>query len=167
MVPSAFNISVGWAIPVDPAILGARLSAYAETDEAINTFKLCARSSQPDAKPISRLPPELVEMVTGMVQDDAFHQHVLNWESHMRCLSCTCDYRDHVDKETLQEAMSKFCCDYEFEDYIMENNLDCDEHVRRVWADLNMVNGDSKDAALFAKGEKVPSSPLKGYHRSY
>ena len=93
---------VFWAVPVRPDLLGARLEAYAATQDIMRTVRLCNRYSN-TASGITRMPAEVLNIIEEHVQGPLREQHEQEWSRVYKCVTGACDAEDHFSTEELLE----------------------------------------------------------------
>lgn len=93
----ANSITVAWAIPVDPFILGARIEAYGQCKAAISTLKLCIKYAGSGA--LAQLPVELQEEIASHVRQPIFEERPNYWQIDKNCCNASCRPLDHLTPE--------------------------------------------------------------------
>lgn len=83
-----------WAMPVDVAELGATLEAYADTQQQIQSLRLCHRYGQLSS--LSRLPEELLGCVVGYILQAQTDQNRHKWAQAVKCFQGRCTLVEHL-----------------------------------------------------------------------
>ncbi|KAL8787060.1 MAG: hypothetical protein Q9213_002402 [Squamulea squamosa] len=103
---SSQNLTIAWAARVSLAQLGARLTAYMETREAITVFRLAAQRAP--LAVLRDLPEEILSMIATVVRDQEFQRNMKEWVQVDNCLANTCTTLSHATVEEINEIYS-FC----------------------------------------------------------
>ena len=133
------DIVLAWAMPGSHIQLGPRLLAYAETAAAITTLRACVNNARSGA--IGRLPPEIMEIVTATVREQAFEPRYKAWRKAQRCVEDNCSPLDHFSKAEINSIF--FLTSYETEEdmgealMMEEDNIErhagaIDKHLSRI-----------------------------------
>lgn len=155
------NVTVAWATPVDPFILGAQVEAYTESKAPISTFQLCVKYAGAHGKALGRLPPELVENVVGHIRRAIVEQRLRHWQKMELCCKDECSAFDHYSEEELLNLREEYfdsrelCCpnigctckvgveygnpDYTFEEFLLDEGPYCEIHYENMINFLSMI----------------------------
>ena len=134
------NLTVAWATPVNVYDLGARLEAYVEGKATISTFRSCIGNAHTDA-PLTKLPPELVEIVADYVRRPILERRQKTWEASRCCCQRMCFPTDHLtDAQISNYKVDLFGEDCElfddrildFEDELRANGIGEAEHDLKI-----------------------------------
>lgn len=111
------SMTLAWAYPVDPVVLGGRLHAYYEYNKEIITFSQCC------AKMEAKLPPEILDMITDMLKDneEPFENFIKDQLPRHRCITYTCKPSEHLTEDEIESL------DMERNSLMFER--ECDEWV--------------------------------------
>ena len=148
------SISLAWAVEFNYTQLGARLEAYAGTKRAISIFRTCVKhSSNP---PVSKLPPELVVLITDALKDAVYASKVPEWNKARRCMYGECQTRDHFTNSERAELVGMDVDSEGEEDSYLEEAGD-DAHRDVIEAHLEKLTTEARAGATsrFAKRLKV------------
>ena len=102
------EITIAWALPVNPAHLAPRLLAYAATKAAITTLRLGVQKTD-DSRSIGRLPPELVEMIAISIRDNEFRRKSRRWINAQKCIANTCSPSHHYTEREINGIGAPTC----------------------------------------------------------
>lgn len=91
---------LGWAMPVDYTVLGARLECWAATKPQISTLRCCVKHAAA-SQAISRLSFELMEMIARMIQDDDVESRFKQWQRARLCMEGGCSFSTHFSQSHL------------------------------------------------------------------
>ena len=174
------NITVAWAMPVRSVDLGARLETYAETRATITTFRLCVKYAARESS-LSRLPPEMVEIVTSHINEPIFQQRRQEWAKAESCCANDCSALDHFTEEEIREMkidifkgldedeLSESSLDEYINEHIMDECLDYDTHLWKVDQHYYQIdeNRDPNDTySVLLPNEKKRFTSAKKVSRS-
>lgn len=103
-----YGVNLCWAVPVDAAILAARIDSYVTTKAALMAFNLCMEKT-PTSK---HLPTEVLLIIAQLVRNSAFeNEYDEFWGLGQRCATKTCVYLEHMTPKEIQSYKQEYLSD--------------------------------------------------------
>ena len=90
------GITLAWAHPVDPLILGTRVQAYFEFSQRITALSDCCSRIK------AKLPVEIWNSILDTVEEDLFEAILKDWLPRHQCVTNTCEASEHLDEDELK-----------------------------------------------------------------
>ena len=87
---------MAWAIPVNPALIGAHLQAHVQIKPVVNTLRLCRTYGRGPRVFITRLPVELLDAVIDPLVSQLRQTAICTWQEDLVCWEGRCQDVDHI-----------------------------------------------------------------------
>ena len=82
------TLTLGRAISLNYAQLGARVEAYGQARDALTHLKLCQQHT--DIQPFHNLPPEIVRLIAKTLQNVLYCEKIVLWRQAQQCCRGEC-----------------------------------------------------------------------------
>ena len=92
----ANNVTVAWAIPVEPATLGASIEAYATAQQTMFAFEEYTNSTSKQCA-VRGLARELLDTISTYVRQLAFVEQSAEWTQALACFRGRCSTANHYE----------------------------------------------------------------------
>lgn len=171
------NLTVAWAIPVDPIALGASIETYASVKTTMLAFDKF-KEKTPTGSAVKRLPGEMLDIIKEHVRQLAFEEHREVWSKGFACFEGSCGPDGHLSRKEYDSLHASFMSernhtiaegseesDYSeesFEDWLLKHqekaSLYSDKHRDNIDTLERKIRENSdatKDDTKFADARKV------------
>jgi len=98
-------------VPVNISKSLGHLDAYDNNKHIITTLRLCNRRGNKDAA-ITKLPTELIDMITEELELDAYSESFEQWDKGFTCFEGRCERQTEFDSAEIRTIISESCSPY-------------------------------------------------------
>ena len=148
------KLLLGWFMPVNYLVLGARIESYAATKAQITTLQYCVKYAA-SSQAISKLTFELLNIISVILREDEMQIRYEQWVRADICMRDACRPSSHLSRRRIRSITGRDPSDSEFNDYDLHGHW---ESIHCAWANSQvetMRYSDQKRMMVYSDAYKT------------